>query len=403
MARKPVGLPTGVEFAGESIRIRFTWKTRRCETLPYPQTAKGIKSAADLRAHVISLAKHGVLDDARYAELFPRSSYEPEDTDKSDLFGEYAQIWLNGREVVEGTRKNYRISMNLYWMPSLSKLPLRKITTLMLRKIIAATEWKSPTTKRAAIQRLGTLLETALRDGLIERNPAASIELPARVKKSVDPFTTEEADAIISHLYATSAGAKRIYAAYFEFSFYTGMRPGEIAALRWDEIDEDKRVANVCRIVADSLIEERTKTKDSRLVMLNSRAVHAIKQAKEVRTLRESQPKRLCRTSPYVFPPTRNSEFIQQASVTDKHFQQALKDLKVRVRRQYNCRHTYATMCLMAGMNPAFIANQLGHSVQMLLSTYAKWLNSSTDWGELGKLELSMIGTKMVQPEDVPL
>ena len=72
-------------------------------------------------------------------------------------------------------------------------------------------------------------------------------------------------------------------------------------------------------------------------------------------------------------------------------------------RREYNCRHSYATMCLMAGMNPAFIANQLGHSVQMLLSTYAKWLNSSTDWSELGKLENSMIGTKLVRPDEVPL
>ncbi|SFX85970.1 integrase [Pseudomonas sp. NFACC36] len=59
----------------------------------------------------------------------------------------------------------------------------------------------------------------------------------------------------------------------------------------------------------------------------------------------------------------------------------------VRVRQQYNCRHTYATMCLTAGMNPALIATQLGHSVQMSLSTYARWINSRNDWSELGKLE----------------
>ncbi|WP_306297145.1 Arm DNA-binding domain-containing protein [Pseudomonas sp. CES] len=43
---------------------------RRTETLPYPQTAKGIKAAADLRAQVKSLIKHGVLDEQRYAELW---------------------------------------------------------------------------------------------------------------------------------------------------------------------------------------------------------------------------------------------------------------------------------------------------------------------------------------------
>jgi integrase len=41
----------------------------------------------------------------------------------------------------------------------------------------------------------------------------------------------------------------------------------------------------------------------------------------------------------------------------------------------------------MSGMNPAFIAQQLGHSVQMLLSTYARWLNSSGDRGEMEKLQ----------------
>ncbi len=40
----------------------------------------------------------------------------------------------------------------------------------------------------------------------------------------------------------------------------------------------------------------------------------------------------------------------------------------------------------MPGMNPAFIANQLGHSVELLLSTYAKWISSSSDWRELEKL-----------------
>lgn len=54
-------------------------------------------------------------------------------------------------------------------------------------------------------------------------------------------------------------------------------------------------------------------------------------------------------------------------------------------------------MCAMSGLNPAFIAQQLGHSVQMLLSTYARWLNSSSDWSELENLK---IGIKSVSAEN---
>lgn len=67
-----------------------------------------------------------------------------------------------------------------------------------------------------------------------------------------------------------------------------------------------------------------------------------------------------------------------------------LKALGVRYRPPYNCRHTYATICLMSGMNPAFISQQLGHSVQMLLPTYARWINSSSDWSKLEKLKIGI-------------
>jgi integrase len=341
------------------------------------------------------------MDEQRYAELFPNSNYSTYSA--TPLFGGYAQTWLDSREVVVGTRKNYRISLNIYWMPHLALLPIDQISSAMIRKIVSETPWKSATVKRSAIQRLHTMFESAVRDELITRNPVGSIELPVKAKKPVDPFTVAEADLIIGHLYKALTGSMRVYAAYFEFAFYTGMRPGEIAALRWDEVDTEGRVANVCRIVVDYKIEERTKTRETRRVMLNSRALNAIEVAKGVAELRSQQSRRHHKHSPYVFPPTKNFEFIQQASVTDKHFKAALVALKIRARRQYNCRHTYATMCLMAGMNLGFIANQLGHSVQMLLSTYARWINSSEDWSEVGKLEQSLIGTKLVQTETVPL
>ncbi|MFY0477114.1 hypothetical protein [Achromobacter marplatensis] len=51
-------------------------------------------------------------------------------------------------------------------------------------------------------------------------------------------------------------------------------------------------------------------------------------------------------------------------------------------------RHTYATVILMAGMTPAFCAKQLGHSVEMFLKTYSKWLD-----GDQNDLEMSRVET----------
>ncbi|PTS84259.1 hypothetical protein DBR00_10040 [Pseudomonas sp. HMWF032] len=91
--------------------------------------------------------------------------------------------------------------------------------------------------------------------------------------------------------------------------------------------------------------------------------------------------------TPFIFPPSKNNELAKQTSDLHHQWRPALKALGIGYRPPYNCRHTYATMCLMSGMNPAFIAQQLGHSVQMLLPTYARWLNSRNDWDELNKLK----------------
>lgn len=47
-------------------------------------------------------------------------------------------------------------------------------------------------------------------------------------------------------------------------------------------------------------------------------------------------------------------------------------------------------MMLMSGMTPAFCAAQLGHSVGMLLSTYARWLDGEHNAMEMGQLEASL-------------
>ncbi|MDT4836919.1 putative defective protein IntQ [compost metagenome] len=388
MGRKPVGLPQGVEVVGNSVRIRFTWQQRRCETLAVAPTPAGIAQAASLRTQVKQLIKLGVMTDDKYAEMFPRSSYLL--SRKTPTFGEYAQVWLNSREVVEGTRANYKGTLNLYWMRHFATTRIDEIGGADIRRVMAETSWTSAGVRRNARDKMASVMESAVQDGLIDRNPVKSIARPRTQKKVVDPFTREEAEAIIDRLYQKLAGLTRIYACYFEFAFYSGLRPGEQMALRWEEVDFKARSVHVCRIVVKGAVKERVKTKDERHVLLNERALHALREARALTQAR----------SAYVFAPARMEEgcdWIRSDSTTRDYFVPALRALGIRVRRQYDTRHTYATVCLMAGMNPAFIANQLGHSVQMLLSTYAKWLNSTSDWSELQKLENQQIGTKLVQ------
>ena len=384
MAGKPVDMPTGVEIFRNSIRIRFTWNGRRCsETLPYPVTQKGIAAASKLRDQVVSLIKLGLMDDAKYAELFPGSALPAGGTPG---FGEYAQLWLDSREITAGTRLNYKSVLNIYWMPHLALTRIDLITPTLLRRIVAGTEWTSSGVKRNAIVKLAAIMRSAVGDGLLQKNPAEALELPKRSKKEVDPFELAEAERIIDRLYQNEHWPSLIYAALFEFLFFTGLRISEALALQWQDVDWSRRTVHVRRTVALGELEERTKTGSDRFVLLNQRALRALWFAKVYADRRLLGVGRVTST-PHVFPPSKGQVHVKQTSNVHHQWRPTLQALGIRYRPPYNCRHTYATMCLMSGLNPAFIAQQLGHSVQMLLSTYARWINSTSDWGELEKLE----------------
>ena len=387
MARKPMDMPTGVEVFRSSIRIRFIWNGRRCnETLPYPVTQKGIAAASILRDQVVRLAKMGLLDDAKYVELFPSSAVP---VNGAMCFGEFTQLWLDSRDITDGTRLNYKSVLNRYWMPHLALIRVDLITTTLLRRIVAGTKWVSTGVKRNSLFKISTILKAAVADGIIERNPADPLEKPKRSRKEIDPFTQDEANRIIERLYQNEHWPSSIYAAFYEFVFFTGLRLSEALALRWDAVDMTQRIAHVRRTVALGVIEERTKTGGDRFVLLNARAMHALEFAQAYAERRKSGVGKVTET-PYIFPPSKNNEYVKQTSDLHHQWRPVLKALGVRYRPPYNCRHTYATICLMSGMNPAFISQQLGHSVQMLLSTYARWINSSSDWSELEKLKIGI-------------
>lgn len=396
MAGSAMDMPTGVEIFRKSLRIRFTWNSRRhSETLPYPITKKGIAAASRLRTQVIDLIKLGLLDDAKYAELFPGSALAA----SSNIFGEYAQLWLDSRGMAKGTRNNYLSALNIYWQPHLARTRIDLITPALLRRIVAETDWTSPAVKRNAMTRLSTLLKSAVSDGLIEKNPAEALELPRRTKKEVDPFSQAEADRIIEAMYARDHWPTSIYAALYEFMFYSGVRIAEALALQWDAVDLESGHVRIFRVVALGEIEERTKTHKSRTILLNERSIHALRFAQQYAERRRKGSGKIKET-PFVFPPSKNAEHVKQTSDIHHQWRPTLAALGIRYRRPYNCRHTYATMCLMSGMNIAFIAQQLGNTIQILLSTYARWINSGSDWSEIAKLG---IGIKSVSANPATL
>ncbi|MBC7685555.1 MAG: tyrosine-type recombinase/integrase, partial [Bdellovibrionales bacterium] len=124
---------------------------------------------------------------------------------------------------------------------------------------------------------------------------------------------------------------------------------------------------------------DTTKTSQARTVLLSARAYEALLRQKGHTYLDDGN----------VFHDPKTGAPWKYATVTDTRSFWAitLKQLDIRYRRPYNTRHTYATIGLMSGAKPAFLAKQLGHSLRMFFDVYAKWISSVDDRLEMAKVD----------------
>ena len=78
----------------------------------------------------------------------------------------------------------------------------------------------------------------------------------------------------------------------------------------------------------------------------------------------------------------------------------ALKRAKVRYRRPYQTRHTYASMMLTAGESPMWVANQMGHADWgMIRRTYGRWIPDATPDAGLKAVALFANAKPGIEPE----
>ncbi|MFY2598722.1 tyrosine-type recombinase/integrase [Achromobacter xylosoxidans] len=137
-----------------------------------------------------------------------------------------------------------------------------------------------------------------------------------------------------------------------------------------------------CQEEAEAIRPWRTKVPNEdqtgRLVKLNSRSFGAFHLQEKHSRMRGEQ---------VWLDPRYGTAWEDERAFRRSYWSPALKILGIRYRRPYNIRHTYATMMLMAGMRPAFCAKQMGHSIQVFLTTYAKWLDGAHDDLEMARLE----------------
>lgn len=362
---------TGVEPLKDSIRLRFTYAGhRRYETLDLEPTAGNIKAAIRLLADIHDKIRLGVFD---YAKAFPNSKHV-KGTVKSDLtVRELSQLWLSSHVVEETTRSTYLPGIN-FWNGRFGDWSVSDVTTVEIRRAVKEkSEAVSAKTVNNIMTPLRGMFELAVADELVERDPTQPIKNLKHQKPGPDPFTRHELENILGHMQQHHP-IEVLH--WFTFAFFTGMRPSEQAALRRADLDVEAKTVRVHTAHVMGVVKG-TKTHAERYVDLTGRALRAtIGRADYLFVHPETQE-----------PWTRK----QLAQRLHKHWYPTLDALGLHRRPAYQTRHTYATLNLMAGVNPAYIARQMGHkNMQMLLTTYSRWIDKADGGRERSKVEAAL-------------
>ena len=361
---------TGVEARERSIRVQFVYEGRTIKERltvagkALAPTPANLKYAARVAAEI---KRRVALGTFTFAEFFPDSKRIP--ATEVTTFGKLAKLWVESKgNLAASTRDQYANAANM-WVRMLGEdTPIRDLTHATLAAKIGGTPWASAKSANNYLIALRGILALEYRGPRALENPMIGIDNLSMVKKPPDPLTTDERDQILK---ALATRDERVYA-YFLFAFSTGMRPEEQIALQWGDVDWQRETVMVQRVRTFRGSErDGSKTHTVREVDLVGPALAALRIMQPYTTLKRDD---VGRPADIFENPVTGRPWHDERSQRDHYWAPTLKRLGIRSRRAYGTRHTYATAALMAGVNPAYIAQQLGNSVKILLERYARWI-----------------------------
>lgn len=213
---------------------------------------------------------------------------------------------------------------------------------------------KPPKTARRVAMYLKSLYRWAANEdvGLIERSPLTSYRMPKppQADEDVVVIARSEMPIVLISLWRD----RRVnWSLYAEWMLQTAMRTGEVRALRWKDIKDNKILVHQNYTLTHGL-KHSTKTNRQRWVPLNARCQEILGQLEH--------------TSEYLFPWNR---YAFQSYFYDRMKEAHAVGLLARRYRPYDLRHTAISRFIEAGIPIAQVASWCGNSAEVIWKHYA--------------------------------
>jgi integrase len=266
-------------------------------------------------------------------------------------------------------------------VPALGSTPAARLTTLDIdrfyRRLLTVGIGNKPYSP-ATIRRVHGILRRALTQGVrwgwLPHNPAIDASPPRVPLRELRPPTPEE----LARLYRTALERDPALATFILLAASTGARRGELIGLRWKDVDFARGVVSIERaiVLADRmLVEQGTKTRQSRRVTLDGETVKALAAHRGVMQGEAKAAGARLGENAFVFSGAPDGSEPWRPDATSRSFEFVCRRARVSGVRLHDLRHYVATQLLASGVDVRTVAGRLGHrNPATTLNVYAHFV-----------------------------
>ena len=233
---------------------------------------------------------------------------------------------------------------------------------------------------------MGVMFRAAINNDIIFKHPLTGVSIPKGLKrKVVRALTLDERKAFLK-------AAERSHNLHqYRFVLQTGLRTGEMIVLTWDCIDFDKRELYVRKQMEFRYKQQKWRAcspksvSGFRTVPLTDEAIEILKKIYATKDVRKQSPEleqiltytdtkdlveKTLNMKDLVFINFRTG-MPNKSSSYDTHIAKLCSEAGIKPFGMHVLRHTFATRCIEAGMNPKTLQKILGHaSLSTTMDTY---------------------------------
>jgi integrase len=297
-------------------------------------------------------------------------------TSNGRTFGDLLTKWLahiKARGRAPKTIDENRREIESRIRPRLGHIDVAKLTAEDLDSAYSAwLEELSPSSVHRHAAVISAALTQGVKWGWIDTSPATKASSPSATttRKLVTPTTKQ-----IATLMKAAQSDDPVMAAAIALAFVTGARRGELAALKWSDIDLDAgtvRIESSLTQVGKALTEKSTKTNRGRTVAIDARTVALLERHRAWQVSLSKEAESPLIADPYLLSDNANGARPMQPSKITDRFTALRERVGMGSVRFHDLRHANVSEQLAAGIDPATVSARAGHaSTRMTLDRYA--------------------------------